>query len=68
MGGGEALSLSMAGVLLFVSGVLYFGSILWAAIDAADRDRSGCLIGILVFFTWPLGLLIWLVARPPKTT
>jgi hypothetical protein len=45
-------------------GLLYLGSIVWAAIDASARGRSGCLIGLLVLFTWPLGLLLYLLLRP----
>ena len=53
--------------LVFVFlGLLYLGSIIWTAFDAASRDRSGCLIAILVLLTWPWGLLIWLLARPEK--
>jgi hypothetical protein len=36
----------------------------WAARDAMERGKSGFLVGLLVFFTWPIGLLFWLVARP----
>lgn len=67
MEGVAARSLLIGIVGMFV-GVLYLGSIVWAAIDAVKRDRSGCLIGLLVFFTWPFGLLIWLIARPPRAT
>lgn len=42
-----------------------FISSIWAARDAAARGKSGPIIGLLVFFlAWPLGLLLWLAARP----
>lgn len=55
------------GFSLFVSCgmlALLIGSCRWAAGDATARGKSGCLVGLLVFFTWPLGLLLWLIARP----
>ena len=39
---------------------------IWASADASDRDKSGCLVFILVFFGGPLGLIIWLLIRPEK--
>lgn len=60
----------MGGFMLFflIFAAVLFGlqiySCIWAGSDAERRGKSGILIGLLVFFTWPLGLLIWLVARP----
>ena len=67
MGNADVDGLLIAAAMLLFP-LLYLASIVWAAIDAIRRDRSGCLIGLLVFFTWPLGLLLWLIARPPKGT
>jgi len=53
-------------LLLLLVPVLYLGSIVWVMFDAERRDRSGCLLGLLVAATGPFGLLIWLVARPTK--
>ncbi len=40
---------------------------LWAFFDARERGRSGCLVSLLVFFLlWPLGLILWIVLRPPR--
>ncbi len=37
---------------------------IWVAKDAELRGKSGILLAVLIFFTWPLGLLVWVVARP----
>ncbi|GAH55623.1 unnamed protein product [marine sediment metagenome] len=64
-GDGALEALLFEPVILLVL-LLYLGSIVWVAIDAVKRDRSGCLIGFLVMGTWPVGLFIWLLARPEK--
>jgi hypothetical protein len=44
-------------------------SVVWAARDAEARGRPGWLIGLLVLLlVWPLGLILWLVARPSIPT
>ncbi len=53
---------AVGGLLLLV---LYVGSIIWAYSDAEERGKSGCLVALLVIFlTWPVGLIAWLVFRP----
>ena len=52
------------GILIVVLGG-WIGSSIWVLLDADRRSKSGCLIGLLVFLTWPLGLCLWLVTRPP---
>ena len=66
MGADGALEGLLGGLIILLVLLLYPGSLVWVAIDAVKRDRSGCLIGFLVMLTWPLGLFIWLLARPPK--
>jgi len=44
--------------------VLSLLSTLWAYRDAQRRGVGGCLIALLVFFTWPIGLLLWVLLRP----
>lgn len=45
--------------------VIYIASIIWAFGDAQARGKSGCLVALLVALaSWPIGLIIWLVARP----
>lgn len=58
----------MVFALVLMTGIfaLQIYSCVWACGDADRRGKSGVLIGLLVFFTWPLGLLIWLVARPEQ--
>ena len=47
---------------------LYIYSAVWAYGDAEARGKPGCLVALLVLlFSWPLGLLMWVVFRPePK--
>jgi len=49
--------------------VVVFLGILWwtlraCAIDARRRGRSPLLVILLVFVSFPLGLLLWLLFRP----
>lgn len=46
--------------------VLVAWSVLWATGDANVRGKPGCLIGILVLLTWPIGIALWLIARPDR--
>jgi hypothetical protein len=45
---------------------VFIGSLIWAYADAEQRNKSGCLVALLVFFFWPIGLLIWLIFRPDE--
>ena len=60
----------MAFVMVFALGffALYIYSAVWAYGDAEARGKPGCLVALLVLlFSWPLGLLMWVVFRPePK--
>jgi len=38
---------------------------IWVYKDAEKRGKSGALWLIIVWFTFPIGLIIWLVVRPP---
>ena len=45
--------------------VLYFWSLRWLYSDAQKRNNTGCLmVAIIGMFAWPIGLIIWLLARP----
>lgn len=47
--------------------VLYLWSIAWSYGDANARGKPGCLVAILVaLFSWPLGLLLWVIFRPER--
>ena len=56
--------LAVGFVVLGVFLSVYIGSCIWAARDAGQRGKSGCLVGLLVFVSWPIGLLLWIAARP----
>jgi hypothetical protein len=43
--------------------LLWMG-LVWAITDAKERNGSQWLAVILVFFAFPIGLLIWLMVRP----
>jgi hypothetical protein len=45
--------------------VLMIANIVWAFRDARSRGRSGVLIALLVLWTFPLGVILWLIFRPP---
>lgn len=57
-----------AGVLLVLGLAMfcvYVYSIFWAYADAEQRGKPGCLVALLVmFFSWPIGLIMWIVFRP----
>jgi hypothetical protein len=60
-----AIGLIVFGVISLVFLALYVWSIIWSYADAESRGKSGCLVALLVaLLSWPLGLVIWLVARP----
>lgn len=47
-------------------GLVVLLSLAWLYRDAERRNQTGCLMTILVaLFAWPLGLIVWLLARPP---
>jgi hypothetical protein len=41
---------------------------LWTANDAIERGKSPVLVCLLVFFSFPFGLVAWLVFRPETKT
>jgi hypothetical protein len=56
-----ALALQLISVATFF---LWIANVVWAFRDARRRGRSGILIGALVGFTFPLGVALWILARP----
>ena len=59
------IGLAVFAVISLVVLGLYIWSIVWSYADAEKRGKSGCLVALLVgLVSWPLGLVIWLVARP----
>ena len=57
---GRDLVLSL---LLMLVPLVWLGGAVWAAFDATAHGRSGCLVGLLVVLTGPLGLLLYVAAR-----
>lgn len=58
----------MAGILGIIYVAVLIGSLVWLYSDAEARGKSGCLLVILILLiAWPLGIVIWLIARPPLT-
>jgi len=51
--------------LMIAGSVLVIANVVWAFLDAKKRGRSGILIALLVFWTFPLGVILWLILRPP---
>jgi hypothetical protein len=43
--------------------VIFIGSVFWAFGDAENRGKSGCLWSLIIWFTWPLGLIAYLILR-----
>jgi uncharacterized membrane protein YozB (DUF420 family) len=43
--------------------ILYIISLVWAYNDANNRGKSGCIWALIIWFTWPLGLLAYLFLR-----
>ncbi len=59
----EFLAVSLA-IMVLVTVVAV--SIRWAANDARARGENGTVVGFLVFLTWPIGLVVWVLVRPPE--
>ena len=41
----------------------FFGSIIWVYRDAEARGKTGCLWLLIIFFTWPFGLIAYFLLR-----
>lgn len=44
-------------------GLVWLACGIWAASDAANRGKSGCLVFLLIILLGPVGLIIWLLIR-----
>lgn len=52
-------------IFLVLFTALFIWSLVWVYGDAERRGKSGCLVVLVIlFFGWPLSLLLWLVFRP----
>lgn len=54
---------ALAGIGLLV---LFVVSLIWIYNDAESHGKTGCLWLLLVWITWPLGALAYLVLRDRK--
>jgi hypothetical protein len=65
MSGDEFGTLMTLFMLLFwlVFMILWIGSLIWVYQDAEKRGKTGCVWLLLLFFTWPIGLIAYLVVR-----
>ncbi|MCM1981907.1 hypothetical protein [Lyngbya confervoides] len=43
----------------------FIGSLVWAYRDATRRGKPGFWVALMVAILWPLGILLWIVFRPP---
>jgi hypothetical protein len=63
----EILAVPFLAFWSFCFAVVFVATILWSFADAENRGKSGCLVSLLVaMFSWPIGLLLWLIFRPEK--
>ena len=56
--------MSILGICLgIVMLVLLAASLVWVYLDAQKRGKTGCLWLLIAFFTWPFGVVAYLVLR-----
>lgn len=56
--------LVVAGICLGVLTLaLLAASLVWVYLDAQKRGKTGCLWLLIAFFTWPFGVVAYLVLR-----
>ena len=65
MSGDEFSSILVIGSILFmiVFLVLWIGSMIWVYQDAEKLGKTGCIWLLLLWFTWPIGLIAYLILR-----
>ena len=66
--GAEAAFLGLSGIccfLVFLPWIIWIILAIWVYKDAEKRGKSGVLWFIIVFFLGIIGLIVWLVVRPP---
>jgi hypothetical protein len=64
------------GNFIFISGlcfglllmILYLVSLVWVYRDSEQRGKTGCLWLLIVFFTWPFGLVAYYLLRDQEVT
>lgn len=48
--------------------ILCIVSLVWVYRDSEKRGKTGCLWLLLVFFTWPFGLIAYYLLRDQEVT
>ena len=43
--------------------ILYIASLFWVYKDSEKRGKTGCLWVLIIFFTWPFGLIAYILLR-----
>lgn len=43
--------------------ILFAGSLIWLYQDAESRGKAGCLWMLIAWFTWPFGVLAYILLR-----
>ncbi|AOS46313.1 hypothetical protein Verru16b_03414 [Lacunisphaera limnophila] len=51
-------------LFLIAGAALMIANAIWGFRDGRRRGRSGILVAMLVMWTFPLGVLLWLLFRP----
>jgi len=59
---GNLLLISL-GFLTILLLTLFLGSLVWVYRDAEARGKTGALWVLIVFFTWPFGLIAYFMLR-----
>ena len=52
----------------FLMIILYIISLVWVYRDSEKRGKTGCLWLLIVFFTWPFGLIAYYLLRDQEVT
>jgi hypothetical protein len=48
--------------------LLFILSLVWVYRDSEQRGKTGCLWLLIVFFTWPFGLIAYFLLRDQEVT
>ena len=54
----------LAPLFLLASAALLVANAIWGFRDGRRRGRSGVLVAMLVVWTFPVGVVLWLLFRP----
>jgi hypothetical protein len=57
------LMIILGAVLGVIFLIFFAASLVWVYADSQQRGKTGCLWLLIVFFTWPLGVIVYLILR-----